>query len=177
MACNTYTLKGIARGCKDSIGGIKKVYLSTSYDDVIKGIDVSTNILTITADAVATFKPFNFFKNTGSMTSTAQIGENTGNSWQTELNLVFMKQETSKKLEIEGMVMGECAAIVVDMNGKYWFLGKDNALTASAGTAETGTASTDLNGYNVTLLDESLALPYEITDAATKTALEALTVG
>lgn len=177
MACSQYTLKGIARGCKDSIGSIKKVWLASAYDDVLEGVNVASNVLTIDPTVVAAnFKVFNFYKNTGSMTSTLQVSDNAGNSWQTEVALQFMKMETSKRLEVEAMVMGECAAVVLDSNGKYWFLGFDNPIEASAATAQTGTASTDLNGYNVTLRDDSKELPYEITDADTINALNGITI-
>lgn len=114
MACSNFTLKGIARGCKDSLGGIKKVWLASDYDKVIAGVSVADNILTIDTAKIAEFKVFNFFKNTGSMTSTLQTSDNAGNSWRTEVALVFMKQETAKRLEVEAMVMGECAAVVLD---------------------------------------------------------------
>lgn len=177
MSCTTYSLKGIARGCKDSLGSIRKVWLAGDYDKVIANVSVATNVLTIeTGTVTSEFKVFNFQKNTGSMTSTLQTSDNAGNSWNTEVTLQFMKMETSKKLEIEAMTMGQCAGVVLDGNGKYWFLGKDNPIEASAGTAQTGTASTDLNGYNVTLRDESRELPYEITDSAVIAALENITV-
>lgn len=177
MACSNFTLKGISRGCKDSLGGVKKVWLASDYDTVINSIEIADNILSIKEETVLeAFKVFNFFRNTGSMTSTLQTSDNAGNSWHTEVALVFMKQETAKKLEIEAMVMSECAAVVLDANGKYWFLGKDNAITGSAATAQTGTAATDLNGYNVTLADDSMALPYEITDSKTIAALEKIVV-
>lgn len=107
------------------------------------------------------------------MTTTLQTAENAGNSFQTEVSLVFMKQEARKRLEIEAMVMGETIAVVEDVNGEMWYLGKDNALTASAATAQTGTAAGDLNGYNVTLMDESRELPYPL-DSSTKAAFKAL---
>lgn len=175
MACNTYTLKGLARGCKDSIGGIKKVYLANDLDSLAPAVDDSTHLLSLTQTEVALFKPYNFFKNTGSMTTTLQTSENAGNSWQTEVALVFMKMETAKRLEIEAMVMQETVAIVEDMNGKMWYLGKDNGITASAATIQSGTAGTDLNGYNVTLQDESKDAPFEL-DAATAALVRALTV-
>lgn len=171
MACSQYTLRGIARGCKDSIGGIKTLYLTTDIDDISPVIDSS--VLTLTQTEVSKFKTFNFFKNTGSMTTTLQTAENAGNSFQTEVSLVFMKQEARKRLEIEAMVMGETIAVVEDVNGEMWYLGKDNALTASAATAQTGTAAGDLNGYNVTLMDESRELPFPL-DSSTKAAFKGL---
>lgn len=176
MSCNLYTLKGLARGCKDSLGGIVKVWVAPDYDTTRAKFSLSENVASAASSAAADFKVFNFFKNTGSLTSTLQVSDNAGNSFTNELALVFMKMETSKRLEVLGLLMGQTLVIAKDSNGKYWILGWDNAVEGSAGTAQTGTASTDLNGYNVTLKDESRELPYEVSGDEFIAALEAIVV-
>lgn len=170
MACSSYTLSGIAVGCKDSIGGIKKAWFAPY------GVSVSVedNVLKIASEGIASFKAYNFRKATGSMTSTLNTSETAGNSFTTEVTLQFLKQETSKRLEIMGLLMNELVGVIKDGNNKYWYIGYDYPVEGSAGTAETGTAMTDLNGYNITITDNSIALPYEITDPTTITALEAI---
>lgn len=172
MACSSYTLSGLAVGCKDSIGGIKKAWFAPYGVSV----SVASNVLTIASTDIADFKVFNFRKATGSMTSTLNTSETSGNSFTTEVNLQFLKQETSKRLEVMGLLMNEMVGVVKDGNGKYWYIGYDYPVEGSAGTAETGTAMTDLNGYNITITDNSVELPYEITDATTIAALEAIEV-
>ena len=58
--------------------------------------------------------------------------------------------------------MSSCVVIVKDSNNKYWYLGKDNYVECSAGTATTGTATSDANHYELTLSDTSSELPYEV---------------
>lgn len=169
MACSTYILSGLNVGCKDSMGGIKEVYIC-EYDKV-KATVASNKISTITCED-GKFKTFKFRKNTGSLTSTLQTSETSGNSIQSELTLQFMKMETSKRLQMMALLMNECVAIVKDCNGKYWYLGYDNPLEASAGTASTGTANTDLNGYDITLTDTSRELPYEVDSTALASIIE-----
>ena len=72
MACTNYTISGIAKGCKDSLGGIVKVWISNDYDDVLAGVTVSENVLDLNPSTITKFKVFNFFKNTGSITSKFQ---------------------------------------------------------------------------------------------------------
>lgn len=170
MACSSYTLSGIAVGCKDSIGGIKKAWFAPYGVSVT----VETDVLKIASEDIASFKAYNFRKATGSMTSTLNTSETAGNSFTTEVTLQFLKQETSKRLEIMGLLMNELVGVIKDGNNKYWYIGYDYPVEGSAGTAETGTAMTDLNGYNITITDNSIALPYEITDPTTITALEAI---
>lgn len=166
MACTQYSLKGIARGCKDSIGGIVKVWVNPDYDTARGSValveGVGANQAKVTTPDVKGWKVFNFFKNTGSMTSTLNVSESAGSSFTTEVSLTFMKQDSAKRLEMLGLLLGQCMVIVKDANGKYWVLGWDAPVEASAGTAVTGTASTDLNGFTVTLKDDSKLLPYEV---------------
>ena len=57
---------------------------------------------------------------------------------------------------------GHYARIVKDANGKYWYLGKDEPVNASAGDGQTGTARSDANRYTITLQDQSKEMPYEV---------------
>ena len=54
---------------------------------------------------------------------------------------------------------------VKDANGKYWYLGKDEPVNASASDGQTGTARGDTNRYSITLQDTSLEMPYEVSDS------------
>ena len=70
--------------------------------------------------------------------------------------------ETTKRVEMTALAIGDLAVIVKDANGKYWYLGYDEPVNASAGDGQTGTARGDSNRYTLTLQDESLGLPYEV---------------
>ncbi len=162
MACSSITLAGINTGCKDNMGGIKEVYIIRKDD--VTAVTVATNqISAITLASDAAFKTYKFRKGTSQFTSTYNTDDAAGTaSFETVLALQFSKMETSKRLEIMALCMDEVVVIVLDNNGKYWFLGYDNAVTASAATAQTGTAFGDFGGYNIELTDNSKELPYEI---------------
>jgi hypothetical protein len=70
--------------------------------------------------------------------------------------------QTQARVEITALAMGDLAVIVKDANGKYWYLGKDEPVNASAGDGQTGTARGDANRYTITLQDESKEMPYEV---------------
>lgn len=146
--------------CESSMGGIKKVWIAPYSDSntITEENGVITNI-----EDTASFVAYNFRKNTGSMTSTLNVDQANGiNYVATELALQFGKMDTTKRLEIQALVLSEVFVIVKDANNKYWFLGKDEAVTASAGTGVTGTAKTDGNMYTITLTDESLEYPFTV---------------
>ena len=163
MSCSQ-VLNGIAADCQTNVGGIREIYIA-NYDDVSAvTLDETSNMIkTITMVDTAKFKKYAFKKHTSSMTSTLNVDPANGiNFVQTDLALVFAKQETVKRMEIAKLSLGELRVIVKDANGKYWFLGQEEFVSATAGTAETGTNRTDGNKYTITLTDYSASYPYEV---------------
>lgn len=176
MAVNTctslaYTLEGMNVTCKESsFGGIKEVLVAL-YDDVAS-TSVETNLLTPTMVSGKKFKQYKLLKSTGGLTSTLNTSETSASYFTNEVTLQFMKMETSKRIEIMALMMSACAVIVKDANGKYWYLGKDNYVECSAGSATTGTAASDANHYELTLSDTSAELPYEVDSTVIPTIVD-----
>lgn len=163
MACNQ-TLSGLVRDCAPSMGGIVEVLIA-NFDDV-SGVTTSDNkVSAITMASTAKFHRYSFARNTGSLTSNYTIDQTTGANFVTsDLLMVFNKMETAKRVEISALAQNDLAVIVKDANGKYWYLGMDEPVKASAGDGQTGTARPDRNGYSITLQDNSKEMPYEVVD-------------
>lgn len=170
MAYCNQTLAGIQLDCTNSLGGIKTVYIA-NYGDVT-GVALGDDgmITGITMSGESTFKGYQFRKQTGSMTSTLNVDEQAGiNYVSTELSLVFTKMETAKRLEMTALAKAQLAVIVEDSNNKYWYLGYDDYVSASAGSANTGQSKGDSNNYGLTLRDESETFPYEVAASVIET--------
>lgn len=158
--CNV-NIAGLCRDCENSKGGIVVVY-AANYADVTPTVSAGT-ITAITVASGASFYKYEFRKGTGSMTSTLNVDNANGvNYVSTELALQFTKMETRKRIEMAALAVGELVLIVKDANGKYWYLGKDEAVTASAGAGQTGQAVSDGNFYSITLTDNADTFPYEV---------------
>ena len=172
MSC-PQSLTGIPKDCHASMGGIEEVLLANKDD--IASITISENMISAitmvttgegNAAVAATFKQYLFRPGTGSLTSEYQIDEAAGTQYvQTLLALAFNRMETSKRVEIGAIALADAVAIVKDANGKYWFLGYDHPLHLNAGGGETGTARGDRNAYTITLQDDSMELPYEVSSS------------
>lgn len=173
MSCSLNTLAGIMGSCENSMGGIIEVYIN-HFDQIDEVTVASDKISAITLKASGEkFHKYNFKRNTGSLTSTYTIDPANGVSFVTsDLSLVFAKQDTAKRIEISALALDDLVIIVKDANSKYWYLGYNEPVQASAATAQTGTARTDGNSYTITLQDTSLALPYEVDAAAIASLLE-----
>lgn len=163
MSCSQ-VLNGIAADCQTNVGGIREVYIANYSDVTTIELDGTSNMIkTITMAETAKFKKYAFKKNTSSMTSTLNVDPANGvNFVQTDLTVVFAKQETVKRMEIAKLSLGELRVIVKDANGKYWFLGQEEFVSATSGSAETGTNRTDGNKYQIVLSDYSSSYPYEV---------------
>lgn len=160
MACNV-TLTGIALDCGTNLSGIKALYLAN--DASVGDVTVSDNEISAIDASAGTFKKYVPAKNTGSLTKTLTKDESTGVMYYTnEAVAQFNKMETAKRTEIANIDRGQFKAIVLDNNGKYWFLGKDNYVSATAVTGQTGAGIDDGNFYTLTLTDISAELPYEV---------------
>lgn len=155
MACSQ-TLNGIPFDCEKSKGGIQTIWIA-NYDDVTEvkvGEDGVVTSLTMTNSAK--FKPYYFRKETGSLTSTWTIDESKGVGYCTnEVSLVFTKQDTAKRLELNALAQNRLACIVKDSNGVYTYLGSEDYVSMSSGSHTTGTAKGDNNSYSVVLKDET----------------------
>lgn len=167
MSCSLNVLAGIAGSCESSMGGIIEVYIN-HFDQIDEVTVTSDKISAITLKSSGEkFHKYNFKRNTGSLTSTYTIDPANGVSFVTsDLSLVFAKQDTAKRIEISALALDDLVVIVKDANQKYWYLGYNEPVQASAATAQTGVARTDGNNYNITLQDTSLTLPYEVDASA-----------
>lgn len=160
MSACSITLKGIDFSCKDSVGGIKRVWLA---DWNAAGASITTGGR-FTATATA-FKLFRFRTGNGSMNSTLNADEANGTVFvQTDLNMKFTKLTEDSRKEVAEILRGNVAAIVEDNTGNYWGLGAEHPLTLSAGTVNTGAALGDFAGYDVTVQDYSSTLPYMVDE-------------
>lgn len=171
MPC-TQTLSGIAKDCSSNIGGIKNAFIA-NFDDVTE-VSTSSNIIsTITMASSKKFKKYHFRKGTGSVTSTLNVDPTTGvNFVQSDIVLQFSKMETTKRVEIAALAQAELAIIIEDMNGIFWYYGRQEGVSASAGTGQTGTARTDGNYYQITLQDVQESFPLEVDADLIETIVE-----
>ena len=144
------------------MGGIVEALIANK--DSVTGISLSSDMVSqITMASSDKFKRYAFPRNTGSLTSNYTIDQATGVRYVvSDLVLMFNRMETAKRIEISALAQNDLVVIVKDANGKYWLLGKDEPVNATAGDGITGTARADRNGYSITLQDNSLEMPYEV---------------
>lgn len=167
-SCGAVTLNAIDARCDASMGGIKEIYIALR-DDIKDNLSTRKKDITINEEGVITaiameqgkkFEKWLFRKNTGSYTSTASMDNAIGTNYvTTEVALQFSRAEAGKRLNIQSAINANAVVIVRDMYDQYVFLGLDNDVNVTAATMQSGTANTDLSGFNLTLTDISQELP------------------
>ena len=159
MACSQ-TLNGLVRDCNANAGGVKAVYIANT-DDVTAVTLTSNAISAITMASGKKFKKYYFKRGQASLTSTPQFneaGEYAGE--QSVLAMTFLRQDTTKRLEMVALSVSELVVIVEDANGTFWYLGYDRPVMRTGGESGTGAAITDTNRYALELTDIANQMPY-----------------
>ncbi len=163
MSC-VQTLNGISKGCENSIGGIKSIWMAPSSE--ISAPTTASNeeevwTTKLTQADVDKFKEYETDRYTSSFTSTFTASENGARYWTNDLSIQFRRLTPEKSAEINKLALSSLAVVVLDNNGQYWFIPE---VEMNGGTAQTGQAMDDLNGYAPTFSGSALELPIALSE-------------
>lgn len=160
--CGSVALSGIQRDCGANLGGVKTVWLVPNGTVTAT---ITNNVVTsMSLASGSTWSKYQFKPGTAYMTSNLTKDATNGSLfWSTEVFMQFARMEAAKRAEINVLASAEAQGVVLDSNGTYWFVGKDEPIEATAGVGQTGTAKTDGNFYSITLTDNSLESPMPLS--------------
>lgn len=161
---------GMALGCRDNAGGVSTIYLSnaptgvTSMNDWAT-VDATTEI--VTAFSSVTWYEYQPNKTSSDFTETYKVSlENNTTGYEQKVNAIFSKMSAEKRLQIKALTAGNFVMIVKDKNGKFWLIGAEDNINVSGGSAGTGKALSDLNGYKLEFTAEEGKPSYEVDESA-----------
>jgi len=159
MSCNLTA--GFTKGCKDNMGGIRKVWLTNKdgINEVTPAVGSTSPLdegiitaITMAGSPAAVFYEFTPNKDSSNWVENIQSNVQNGTiAYEQVLTLMFAKNEATKRNQIKLLGQAELVAIVLDKNGLYWYLGEENGLELTGGSSASGTAMTDMNGWTLTL--------------------------
>lgn len=163
MACAL--TQGYTLDCKDSLGGIKAVWL-IAHANVSSITEASGIVSVITKASGKVFYKYELVKNTGSLTETITSSVENGTVFYAqELSIVLNKLQANTRNEILLLAKNTLMAVVQDSNDKYWLLGRYSGLDVTGGTAASGTAQGDRNGYTLTFTGGEKELSPEVNSS------------
>ena len=150
-----YISSAVNLGCSDGIGGIKSIWVlgasgATAPSVSAVAITGTTGPITgITGSGV--WYNFELKRNTSSLAqNTTKNFENGTIFWEQVLTAVLFKYDQDKRNQL--LVLGQndqIQIVAVDQNDVNYYLGQVNGLYLSGGSAATGTAFGDRNGFEL----------------------------
>jgi hypothetical protein len=164
--------QGYTFDCKDNIGGLKAVWF-IGWNDVSSLTESSGTITAITKASGKVFYKYQLVRNTSSFTENiAGSVENGTVVYNQELAIIINKMQVSMRNEILLLAKNNMMAVIEDQNGRYWLAGRYNGLDLLSGSASTGTAQADRNGYTLTFSggEKEMAPAVQASVIATLTA-------
>tara|TARA_R110000782_G_scaffold66575_2_gene134985 strand:+ start:639 stop:1157 length:519 start_codon:yes stop_codon:yes gene_type:complete len=154
MACSALTA-GILDLCNDGFGGIEKIFLANGpVDSFTETAGVVSDIVVGGSSVTAAdFFGFEVPRQTSTLNETITPTQENGTvTYQQDITMVFNKMEADKRNQILLMAQATTmVAVAKDGNGNYWSIGLEFGAYMSAGTATSGTAYADRNGYEITI--------------------------
>ena len=152
---------GFQLGCRDNTGGLKAIYI------------LSGSITGITGSGV--FYQFQLFRQTSNYSEElVATPENGTIVYNQSANAVFFKMQTATRNQVRVLAQNPNLKIIIEtQNGSEtgaarWFLmGQVNGAQLLSGTSQTGTAFSDLNGYNLVFSGNEPNPASEVSGSAT----------
>jgi YD repeat-containing protein len=166
MSC--YISSGAALGCSDSIGGVKKIYVVGGGGSVTGyTYDADGAITGATSTSGTTLYGFELKRNTSSyVQTTTKNYENGTVYWEQVLTAVLFKYDQEKRNQLKVLGQNDTLQIVViDQNDVQYLMGQVNYSYLSGGSAGTGLALGDRNGFELIFTAQEFE-PSRVIDGA-----------
>ena len=150
MSC--YISQGIALGCSDGIGGIKKVYIvGGSATSEVTGFtyDADGAITGATSTSGTTLFGVEVKRNTSSLAQNISKSFEAGTIFYEQVLTVvaYYYDQDKRNLLTKLSQNDQLQIIAIDQNDVQYMLGQVNGMYLSGGSAATGTALGDRNGF------------------------------
>lgn len=162
MACAI--VSGYALDCKDTVGGIKKIYITELSNVTTIAENASGYVTSITK---ATGKKFFTYalesRGANNFTQTIQADAAVGTvAYEQSIVANFVKLKYETQSTLDNLIKNRLAIIVETKAGSYWIFGKLNGMEVTAGSANSGQAMNEFQGYQLTFTGMEKALANEV---------------
>ena len=164
--------------CKDSIGGLRNIYVVDNYYENIEETDTVTGTSFLVTDfgmpswrnaagnvpTTITVYRYALKPNLSSLTITTNADATNGTTFYTQsLSVTLQKLDPATAYQLRLLAYGRSQIFVQDNNDNIMLLGYNNGVDVTGGTAITGVAKGDLAGFTVEAQGEERAPYMQIT--------------
>ena len=159
--------QNFALPCRDSVGGISKIYIATLADYESLGETVSGGDITAFSNApLQVFYSYEQLKETSAVTETITASIQNGTVYMApEVTVVLPKLATATRDEIKLLAQNRVVIMYTtnDETPNTFVVGRTNGLEITAGTAATGQSFGDMQGYTLTFSGMEPAMSLKLT--------------
>lgn len=155
MACAVTS--GRSLPCKNSVGGLKAVYI-LDFDSTIAALTDTSGTIDLTTGG--DFFKYDIKGNSSLETSINSSRENGTTFYESTLNLTFTFLDVSTQEQIKLLSAGRAHIVVEDYNGNQLLIGHKNGAEITGGTIVSGAAMGDLSGFTLVATAQEVAPPY-----------------
>lgn len=154
MSCSALTA-GFLDLCNDGTAGIEKIFIGNGP---VESITESAGLITAITVGGSAMTPSDFFefqtpRQSSSITETTTVSQENGTLFfDQQLTCIFNKMEAAKRDQL--LLMAQATTMVVvakDGNGAYWSIGIEKGAFMVSGSATSGVAYGDRNGYEIVI--------------------------
>lgn len=160
-------VSGYALDCKDTVGGVKAVYITELANITAVSQNASGFVTGITMAATKKFYKYNLLaKGANTFVDNVQSDPANGTvAYEPTLSVVFskMQQDTTYKLDL--IAKNRTAVIVETKDGSFFLAGKENGMEINGGGSATGQAMNDFQGYTLQLVGMEKSLSPEVSSS------------
>ena len=165
MACSNLTA-GFTLDCNDAQGGIEKIFIANGAVDSITEAAGIITAITVGGSALvpADWYVFETPRQTSSLTESITPSQENGTvTYAQDLTMIFNRMSATKRNQI--LLMAEATNMVCvakDNDGKYWSVGVERGAYMTSGSAVSGVAYADRNGYEIVVSGMEKSPMYEV---------------
>ena len=159
MACAVTS--GRSLPCKNSVGGLKTIYI-LDYDPTIAALSDSSGTIDLTTGG--DFFKFDIKGNSSLETAVNSSRENGTTFYETTLNITFTFLDVATQEQIKLLNAGRAHYVVEDYNGNQLLIGHKNGAEITGGTIVSGAAMGDLSGFTLVATAQEVAPPYFVSN-------------
>jgi hypothetical protein len=157
---------GFTLDCKDGIGGIKKIILCDTVISQGFSFDANEIVTAIVGPTSGDLYTYELQTQTGSFEETINFNRDAGTIFYTQtVNVMLNKLSSQKRLELQAVAQARPIIFVNDSNDNWWAVGYEYGADLSTGTAATGTALGDMNGFTLAFVHETPKRAYKLAGA------------
>jgi hypothetical protein len=158
-------------GCDVGAGGLKELYLIELEN--VSGVSESSGTLTaITKVSGKIFRKYQLVQDTANAKEDLVGNAQNGTLFYSQsVTIVINKQNVAVRNELRLLAKNRLAIVCVDNNDTYRLYGWDQGLKLTTGSADSGTAWGDRNGYTLTFTGNQRE-PATFVDATTLATLQ-----